>query len=109
MSTPQNKVKVGMQYVIMGPVEHTTSCTRMGIKGWLCRVYVNGQPNQEMMVATRQEIGPAFHSMLRFEDKCGNISKMAERSRFRFWEKRDKLNAERSINEQAPPTTNKPQ
>lgn len=96
-----------MNYMIMGLVEHTTSCTRMGVKGWLCRVYSNGKLNQEMLVVTRQEIGPAFHEMLRWECKCGNWSKMADRSRYRYWEKLDKLNAERKANMLAPTTTNK--
>ena len=42
-----------------------------------------------------------------WECKCGNWSKMADRSRFRYWEKLDKLNAERKINMAAPTTTNK--
>ncbi len=95
-----------MKNAILGNVEHTTSCTRVGVKGWLCCVYTNGKKNQEKLVETRQEISPAFHEMLRWECKCGNISKMADRSRFRFWEKLDKLNAERTINMAAPTTTN---
>jgi hypothetical protein len=39
----------------MGNVEHTTSCTRMGVQGWLCRVYTNGKLNQEKLATTRQE------------------------------------------------------
>ena len=97
-----------MKNVIMGSVDHTTSCTRVGVKGWLCCVYVNGEKNQETLVATRQEIGPAFHDMLRWECKCGNWSKTVDRSRFSHWEKLDKLSAERKANMAAPTTTNKP-
>jgi hypothetical protein len=96
-----------MKNVLMGTVEHTTSCTRVGVKGWACRVYANGKLQQEKLAATRQEIGPAFHEMLRRECKCGNYSKMADRSRFRYWEKLDKLNAERKANILTPTTTNK--
>jgi hypothetical protein len=74
-----------MKNVIMGNVEHTTSCTRMGVQGWLCRVYTNGKLNQEKLATTRQEIGSAFHDMLRWECKCGNWSTCAHELDSRSW------------------------
>jgi hypothetical protein len=96
-----------MNHILQGLVEHATTCTRMGVKGWLCRVYTNGKLNREKLATTRQEIGTAFRDMLRWECKCGNLSKMANRSRYRHWEKLAKLAAERKVNMAAPITTNK--
>ena len=77
-----------MKYVLMGPVEHTTKVTFLKGVGWGCRVFVNGELNQETVVKHKDEIGPAIQGMLRMEDKCGNLSDMADRSRHRKWEKR---------------------
>jgi len=51
---------------------------------------LNGQINQESFVKHKDEIGKEIQSMLRMEDKCGNISKMADRSRMRPHEKFNK-------------------
>ncbi len=72
-----------MQSVLMGPVEHTTKCTFLKGVGWGCRVFVNGQLNQEIVVHNKEDIGRAFREMLRMEDKCGNISDMAHNARMR--------------------------
>ena len=69
--------------LMMGPVEHSTKCTFLKGIGWGCRVFVNGELNQEMVVNDRELIGPAFRSMLRMEDKCGNFSSMAYNARMR--------------------------
>lgn len=75
--------KVRMSLVLMGHVEHKTKVTRMPGIGYGCRVFVNGFLNQEIQVPTRLYIGPAIREMLRMEDKCGNISQMAHKSRMR--------------------------
>ena len=76
--------------VLQGSVEHTTKVTFLKGIGWGCRVFLNGELNQETVVKHKDEIGPAIQDMLRMEDKCGNISKMASRSRDRKMEKRIK-------------------
>lgn len=55
--------------------------------GYGVRILLNGQVNQEMVVESRTEIGPAIREMLRMEDKCGNISGMADNSRHRLGRK----------------------
>lgn len=75
--------KIGMQRMLLGLVEHTTRVTKIPGVGWGCRVYVNGILNQEVVVPYKDEIGINIQSMLRMEDKCGNISDMASSSRMR--------------------------
>lgn len=72
---------------MLGEVEHEVKVTAQGPKGWGIRVFVNGEINQETIVERKSMIHREIVSMLRMEDKCGNISKMAERARFRYWEK----------------------
>jgi hypothetical protein len=74
---------------MLGDVEHTTKVTNLG-KGWGVRVFVNGEVNQEEFVRHKDEIGPSIRSMLRMEDKCGNISDMASAARMRPGIKRNK-------------------
>lgn len=67
----------------MGKVVHDTKVTHLKGVGYGVRVFVNGELNQEDVVDSRDKIGPAIRSMLRMEDKCGNISSMADKSRHR--------------------------
>ncbi len=71
----------------MGEVEHEVKVTAQGKAGWGIRVFVNGEINQQSIVKRKSMIHREIVDMLRMEDKCGNISKMAARSRFRYWEK----------------------
>ena len=84
---PANKVCV--QRIMLGNVEHSTKVTVIAPGKWGCRVFVNGELNQEMIVVRKEDIRRAIHSMLRMEDKLGNISKMASSSRMRenYWRK----------------------
>jgi hypothetical protein len=72
-----------MKYTMMGEVEHEVVVTRVG-KRWGVRVLVNGETNQEMRVCLKVDIGQAVREMLRWEDKCGNWSDMASKSRDRL-------------------------
>jgi hypothetical protein len=75
-----------LKKVLQGPVEHDVKVTFLG-KGWGIRIMLNGEINQESFVKHKDEIGKEIQSMLRMEDKCGNISNMAHRSRMRPHEK----------------------
>ena len=78
---PYNKIT--MQRTMIGLCEHTTKVTAIGNGLWGCRVFLNGELNQEMIVDNKADIRRAIRSMLRMEDKCGNISSMASSSRMR--------------------------
>ena len=73
--------------VLQGFVEHSVKVTYLGKGLYGCRVYVNGELNGEEVVYGREAIGPACRSLLRMEDKCGNLSNFADRARFRIGEK----------------------
>lgn len=75
-----------MKQIMLGRVEHDVKVTRIG-DGWNVRVLVNGEPNQEIRVYDKRDIGRAVKEMLRWEDKCGNISDMADKSRDRLCSK----------------------
>lgn len=77
------KNKVTMQKIMQGKVEHDTKVTFLGKGKWGVRILLNGEVNQEIVVDRKSLIQPAIKSMLRMEDKCGNISGMADRSRMR--------------------------
>lgn len=76
---------VHIDRALMGPVNHevTVRC----INGrYHVRVFVNGFLNQEA-VCEKQNIGFTARSLLRWEDKCGNISNFAVSSRRRHNQK----------------------
>lgn len=75
-----------------GPCTHDVKVTPLNKDKTLfgIRIYVNGELSQEATVEGKENIGDQIYSMLRMEDKCGNMSKMAHRSRFRKWEKVEK-------------------
>lgn len=72
---------------LAGPVEHSVKVTYLGNGKYGCRVYVNGTLSSEEVAEGRDQIGPVCRSLLRMEDKCGNISKYASRARHRIREK----------------------
>jgi hypothetical protein len=76
------KQVVTIQRVCVGPCTHEVRVRRIG-SGWNCRVLTNGQVNQEMRVDARADIGRACREMLRWEDKCGNVSAFASAARAR--------------------------
>ena len=78
---------MGLKTVLLGECTHDIKVTFLKKVGYIISVITDGIKNQNSVVKDRIDIGPEIRSMLRMEDKCGNISKMAERSRFRHWEK----------------------
>ena len=69
--------------VLMGECVHTTKVTRIAPGKWGIRIFVDGKLSQESVVQCRSEISKEIKSMLRMEDKCGNVSDMAHASRVR--------------------------
>lgn len=82
MKTYNSKVIIKLTKVYFGDVEHEVKVTYIK-GGWNVRVYTNGLVNQEIRVFDRADIGTAAREMLRWEDKCGNISKLAHSARER--------------------------
>lgn len=82
MKTYKRLTILTLQQVLQGECEHTVKVTRIG-DGYNIRVFTNGKLNQESRVYDRRWIGVEAKSMLRMEDKCGNISKYADSARFR--------------------------
>lgn len=76
------KRKLRMQRCLVGECQHEITVRRIG-KWWHCRVLLDGHPNQELAVDSRDLIGAACREMLRWEDKCGNYSDFASSSRER--------------------------
>lgn len=73
--------------LMQGECSHEVKVTRIPGKGYGVRVFTNGKLNQEATAPTRADIGPVARSLLRMEDKCGNISNYASRARHRIGEK----------------------
>jgi len=82
MKTYKRRTVLTMQRMLQGDCEHRVVVTRIG-DGYNIRVFTNGHLNQEARVYDKQHIQPEAKSMLRFEDKCGNISKYAHSARVR--------------------------
>lgn len=85
MKTYKRHNVLPMQRVLQGACEHKVVVTRIG-DGYNIRVYMNDTLNQESRVYDRMDIQREAKSMLRMEDKCGNISKYADRARHRLKE-----------------------
>jgi hypothetical protein len=76
------KTVIRLRRSLLGNVEHEVKVTRMH-NGYGVRVFTNGVLNQEMLAEDRSEIGSVAREMLRWEDKCGNISEFASAARER--------------------------
>ena len=71
-----------IQHCLLGEVEHEV--TVRNINGqYHCRVFTNGILNQEAVCKSKSDIGYTCRSLLRWEDKCGNISEFASAARER--------------------------
>lgn len=71
-----------MRRVMVGWCQHEVTVRRISA-GWNVRVFVNGELNQEARCHRREDIGYTARSLLRWEDKCGNISQYAMSARRR--------------------------
>lgn len=73
---------IRIQRCMMDSVEHIVTVRR--INGWYhCRIFVDGVLNQEAKCEYKLDIGYTCRSMLRMEDKSGNISAFAHAARHR--------------------------
>jgi hypothetical protein len=82
MKTYKRQAIKQMEYVLLGDCIHDVKVTHID-GGWNIRVFVNDKLNQESRVFHRQYISTEIREMLRWEDKCGNLSGMASSSRHR--------------------------
>ena len=73
---------VPMKRVLLGECEHEVQVRKIG-DGYNVRIYTNGELNQEARCQSKADIGYTARSLLRWEDKCGNISKFAHSARER--------------------------
>lgn len=74
---------IPMKRVLLGECQHEVRVQRIG-NGYNVRVFVNGELNQEARCECRSKIGYTARSLLRWEDKCGNISEFASAARARL-------------------------
>jgi hypothetical protein len=72
------------QKLCLGNVTHEVKVTRIG-SSYHCRVFTNGILNQEAIAKDQSEIGFVCKDLLRWEDKCGNISDFASSARERLY------------------------
>jgi len=72
------------QRVCMGEVTHEVKVNRIG-NVYHCQVFTNGVLNQEAIAKNQSEIGFVCKDLLRWEDKCGNISNFASSARRRLY------------------------
>jgi len=93
-----------LKKVLQGPVEYDVKVTFLG-KGYGIRIMLNGEINQEAFVEDKSDIGKEIQSMMRMEDKCGNISNMAHRSRMRPHEKFNKRKLKEQLNHESNQTS----
>lgn len=74
---------IRIQRCIVGECEHevTVRC----INGrYHVRIFLNGVLNQEAVCESKADIGWTARNLLRWEDKCGNISDFATSARERL-------------------------
>ena len=73
---------VPMKRVLLGQCEHEVQVRKIG-NGYNVRIYVNGELNQEARCQSKSDISYTARDLLRWEDKCGNISAFASAARER--------------------------
>lgn len=73
---------VRMQRCLVGECQHEVKVCRINGK-YHVRILLNGEVNQEAVCNNKIDIGYTARSLLRWEDKCGNISKFAHSARER--------------------------
>lgn len=69
--------------VLQGEVEHDITVRKIG-NGYNCRVFLNGVLNQEARCSDKNDISRTCRDLLRWEEKCGNLSKFASSARARI-------------------------
>lgn len=76
---------IRVKRMMKGSCEHEVRVTCINGR-YHVRVLTDGEVNQEAVCQTRAEIGFTARSLLRWEDKCGNISELATSARARHSE-----------------------
>jgi hypothetical protein len=71
-----------MQRCIVGECQHEVTVRNINGR-YHVRVLLDGEVNQEAVCDSKLDIGWTARSLLRWEDKCGNISKFASSARER--------------------------
>jgi len=72
-----------VQHIYFDNVEHEVKVNRIG-DVYHCQVFTNGILNQEAIAENQSEIGYVCKDLLRWEDKCGNLSAFASSARARL-------------------------
>ena len=80
--TDKYKQIVQIQRCLVGECEHEVTVRNINGR-YHVRVLVNGVVNQEAVCESKLHIGYTCRSLLRWEDKCGNISDFASSARER--------------------------
>lgn len=75
------QIIIRIQRVLLGECKHEVTVKNIN-RQYHVRVLTDGQINQEA-ICSKENIGITARSLLRMEDKCGNISKYAHSARFR--------------------------
>jgi hypothetical protein len=73
---------VRIQRCLVGECQHEVKVRCINGR-YHVRVLVNGTVNQEAVAHSKEDIGFTARSLLRWEDKCGNISQFASAARER--------------------------
>jgi hypothetical protein len=79
---PNHKRIVYITQIMLQWCQHEIKVTYIN-GGWNVRCFTNGEVNQEIRVFKKKDVGWAARDMLRWEDKCGNWSDFASKSRHR--------------------------
>jgi hypothetical protein len=78
---------IRIQRCIVGECEHEVTVRCINGK-YHVRVLLNSEVNQEAVCNSKADIGYTARSLLRWEDKCGNISAFASAARARLAEQK---------------------
>lgn len=73
---------VTMKRCLVGKCEHEVTVRNINGR-YHVRVFLDGVLNQEAVCESKLDIGYTARSLLRWEDKCGNISDFAHSARER--------------------------
>jgi hypothetical protein len=76
------KQLIQIQRCLVGECEHEVTVRNINGR-YHVRVLLNGEVNQEAVCDSKAHIGWTARSLLRWEDKCGNISDFASSARRR--------------------------
>ena len=73
---------VHQKRIMLGKVTHEVTVRNINGR-YHCRVFADGELNSEGVTMHKNHIGAVCRDLLRWEDKCGNVSVYADRARHR--------------------------